>query len=83
MNERDQDQCQLIGEQLDALGVRHHPDEGELVSGALVLMKVTSPDGHTYVRMANSEGLSWIDRVGMLQIAQIREDTEIRAANPA
>lgn len=60
---------QPLGRLIDSLGVEHRPEEGELVLGAVVLMKVMEPDGCISMRSAWSPGLSWMERVGMHQAA--------------
>lgn len=60
---------QPLGRLIDSLGVEHRPEEGELVLGAVVLMKVMEADGRISMRSAWSPGLSWMERVGMHQAA--------------
>ena len=60
---------QPLGRLVDSLGVEHRPEEGELVLGAVVLMKVMEADGRISMRSAWSPGLSWMERVGMHQAA--------------
>lgn len=59
-----------IGNLLDSLGVEHRPSDGELVSDAVVLLKVINEDGRVSMRIAWSDGLSWIERLGMLRAAE-------------
>ena len=61
--------AQPLGRLVDSLGVEHRPEEGELVLGAVVLMKVMETDGTISMRSAWSPGLSWMERVGMHQAA--------------
>lgn len=58
-----------LGRLIDSLGVEHRPEEGELVLGAVVLLKVMEADGQVSMRSAWSPGLSWMERVGMHQAA--------------
>ncbi|MCL8026143.1 hypothetical protein [Nocardioides bruguierae] len=60
---------QPMGRLIDSLGVEHRPEQGELVLGAVVLLKVMEPDGEVSMRAAWSPGLSWMERVGMHQAA--------------
>lgn len=62
-------QAEPLGGLVDSLGVRHRPEEGELVLGAVVLLKVMEPDGEITMRSAWSPGLSWMERVGMQHAA--------------
>lgn len=59
-----------IGDVIDGLGVRATVSEGELVAGAVVLLKVIDTDGDTRLSLAHSEGLGWIERAGMLRVAE-------------
>lgn len=59
-----------IGSLIDSLGITHTPREGELVSAAIVLLKVHEPDGRVALRTCNSDGLSWIELLGMLRAAE-------------
>jgi len=65
-----------IGNLLDSLGIEHSPEEGELVAGAIVLLKVIDPEGRTALRLAWSDGLSWIERCGMFRVAEQQELTD-------
>lgn len=66
-----------IGSLLDSLGLAHAPDEGELATDAIVLLKVIDPDGRAVLRTVCSEGMSWIERVGMLRVAERVELDEL------
>lgn len=70
-----------IGNLVDSLGVTHSPDEGELVSDAIVLLKVTDPDGQLGLRFLRSEGLSWIEAIGILRVAEQTELDDLRDGN--
>lgn len=59
-----------IGNLLDSLGVMHSPEEGDLVASAVVLLKVLAEDGDVSLRIVASDGLSWIERLGMLRAAE-------------
>jgi len=65
--------AELVGNLLDGLGVEYHPEDGELVESALVLLKVIGPDGDVSLRTLSSDGLSWIERIGMLRSAEAVE----------
>lgn len=69
-----------IGEILDGLGVRATQNEGDLVSDALVILKVVEPDGGVRLSLAWSEGMSWIERLGMVTAAQALEVPDSGAA---
>lgn len=59
-----------IGNLLDTLGVTWTPDPGDLPTSALVLLKVIDTDGDTILRTCSSDGLDWINRLGMLRAAE-------------
>ncbi|MFF9123172.1 hypothetical protein ACF09J_07720 [Streptomyces sp. NPDC014889] len=75
MSDEDNDEEREVplGSALDALGITGTLDDGELVAGAIVLMKVLQEDGSTRLSMSYSEGLGWIERAGMLRIAEAME----------
>ncbi|WP_300680737.1 hypothetical protein [Nocardioides sp.] len=62
-----------MGQLIDSLGVTHEPADGELISDVVVLLKVITPDGRVCLRQAWSEGMSWIERIGMLRAAELSE----------
>lgn len=64
---------QPIGHTIDALGVRHTPADGELIDAAFVILHVVGPDGRTAVRTAWSEGVSWVTRRGLIEVARDSE----------
>jgi hypothetical protein len=72
VSDDDQDE-QPIGDLLDSLGITATVAEGELVAGALVLLKVIDAEGDVRLSMSHSEGLGWIERAGMLAVAQAAE----------
>lgn len=62
-----------IGDVLDGLGIEATLDERELVSGAIVLPKVIDTAGDIRLSLAHSDGLGWIERAGMLRVAETIE----------
>ena len=69
----DQHQPHQVGDLIDSLGVRQHVDPDEQVCGAVVLLTVQEPDGHLSLRCAWSEGMTWIERIGLLRAAERAE----------
>lgn len=67
------DDARPIGDVLDGIGIKATVADGELVAGALVLLKVIDNDGDVRLSMACSDGLGWIERAGMLRIAESME----------
>ena len=66
-------QEQGLGQRIDALGIKHEVRPGELVCGAVVLLTVADPDGHMSLRCAWSDGMSWVERLGLLRAAERAE----------
>ncbi|MFF7191745.1 hypothetical protein ACFZAR_42890 [Streptomyces sp. NPDC008222] len=64
-----------IGDLIDSLGIGSTVSPGELVSGAIVILKVVQADGSTRLSMTSSDGLGWIERAGMLRVAEQLEST--------
>lgn len=62
-----------IGDVLDSLGITADIEPDTLVSGAVVLLKTVLPNGHVRLSLCHSEGLSWIERAGMLHLADAME----------
>ena len=54
---------------LNALGVEYESDPGELVACAVVLLKVIDEDGDVGLKLRCSDGMSWVERLGMLSAA--------------
>jgi len=57
---------QKIGRILDNLGVELDLGEGDLIASALVLTKIIKPDGTVTLGYAQSDGMCWIEAVGLL-----------------
>ncbi len=59
-----------VGQVINGLGVTAESiTDDTLISDALVLMKCIQPDGSVTLLMAHSDGMSWIERLGMLHVA--------------
>lgn len=70
--------AQPIGNLLDSLGIDLALDEGELVDGAIVLLKTVDPDGDVGLRIRWSEGMGYLERIGMLVAGQQIETAGLR-----
>jgi len=66
-------QQRQLGELIDQLGVTQQVEQDETVCGAVVLLTVQEPDGHLSLRCAWSDGMSWIERIGLLRAAERAE----------
>lgn len=65
-----------IGDLLDALGITAAIEPDALVSGAVVLLKTVLPDGRVRLSLCHSEGLSWVERAGMVHVADALETSQ-------
>lgn len=59
-----------LGHIIDALGVTHHPKPGEIVASAVVVIRIINKDGSEFIRTLTSEGQSWVERAGLLRVAE-------------
>lgn len=64
---------QPIGNLLDSLGITHTPEDGELVPAAIAILKTVDSNGAVGLRLAWSDGMSWIERLGMLHASLAME----------
>lgn len=71
-----------IGDILDAQGVRLTLEGDDLITGAVVLAKVVDGEGRERMAMGWTEGQSWLERVGMLRIAELIEREDIQNGAP-
>ena len=58
-----------IGTLLDRLDVKATIDPDDLPAGAVVLLKIIEPDGAVRLQVSWSDGMSWLERRGMLAAA--------------
>ena len=69
---------ELVGNLIDSLGVTHSPEPGEMATDAVVLLKYVDEDGAVGLRLLWSDGMSWIERLGMLHAALSIETADAR-----
>lgn len=62
-----------IGDRLDKMLVRATLGPDDLVSDAVVVLKVVDGEGRVRLSLAWSDGMSWIERLGMLHAAELIE----------
>ena len=60
---------QPIGQLLDTLGVTADLDDGDLVTDALVILKVLQPDGSIAMSIGATDTRDWINLRGLLHSA--------------
>lgn len=65
-----------IGHIIDGLGVDASFSEGDMPTDAVVLLKVVTADGRVVHRTLWSDGMSWIERRGMIDVARDVERVE-------
>ncbi|GAB3258692.1 hypothetical protein [Nocardioides dilutus] len=66
-------QRQGLGQLIDSLGITHEVRPDEQVCGAVVLLTVEEADGHMSLRCAWSDGMTWVERLGLLRAAERAE----------
>lgn len=71
-----------IGDLLNSLGVTYQQEDGALISDALVILKVIREDGAVSLRLGWSDGMSWIERIGMLRTAEHIELADLPDSQP-
>lgn len=57
---------QKVGDILDGLGVTLDLDDGDLVSSAVVVLKVVPPDGSPVLRMVRDAGSDWVTEYALV-----------------
>ena len=62
-----------LGDHCDALGVKVGLDDDDMVTDIYAIVKILEPNGETRLAFAWSDGISWIERLGMLTVAQAVE----------
>lgn len=60
---------QQAGPILDGLGITLSLEDGDLIASALVLAKVVKADGQVALLIEDSEGMSWLDQLGLVSAA--------------
>jgi len=62
-----------LADLLQGMNIDYNPEPGEFTVGVVVLLKIVDEDGDVSLRSCSSDGLSWIDRTGMLRAAEAQE----------
>lgn len=57
-----------IGQLVDSLGVVVDLDESDMVTDAIVILKVIEEDGSVNIVRGSSESLDWISAIGMMTV---------------
>lgn len=61
---------QPLGTILDTLDVNATIDPDDLVEAAVVILKVIEPDGDVRLTVGWTQGMSWLERRGMVESAR-------------
>ncbi|MFE9777711.1 hypothetical protein ACFYPA_06090 [Streptomyces sp. NPDC005775] len=72
---------QPIGQLLDSLGVTADLDDGDLVTDALVILKVLQPDGSIALSTGATDTRDWINQTGLLRSAIDISEGNIRRSD--
>lgn len=72
---------QQIGQLLDTLGVTADLDDGDLVTDALVILKILQPDGSIALSIGATDTRDWINQTGLLRAAIDISEGNIRRAD--
>lgn len=67
-----------LGSIVDGLGAHWHSDPGDLPTDAVIIVKYVDNEGRVGLRISSTEGISWIERTGMLHIATAMQDNDLR-----
>ena len=60
---------QPAGPIVDGLGIVFDLNDGDLIASAIVIAKVVTAEGQATLLIADSEGMSWIDQLGLVAAA--------------
>lgn len=72
---------QPIGQLLDTLGVTAELDDGDLVTDALVILKILQPDGSIALSIGATDTRDWINQTGLLRAAIDISEGNIRRSD--
>ena len=61
---------QPAGPIVDGLGITLDLDDGALVSDAVLIAKVISPDGQPAIAISDSQALDWITQYALIKAAE-------------
>lgn len=71
---------QDVGQLITNLGVSGDTIQDDvLITDAVLLLKCVHPDGSVTLFLGHSDGMSWIERLGMLRAAERIESQDYKA----
>jgi hypothetical protein len=59
-----------MGTSLDHLGIEVALEEGDLIASAVLISKIIKPDGTVAIAISDSDGMSWVEQLGLLAAAK-------------
>lgn len=71
-----------IGEIVDGLGCELQLDDDEMITDAIVILKTVDGDGDVSLVSRFSAGMSWIERIGMLDVAAMMQREQLKGRRP-
>jgi hypothetical protein len=72
-----------LGDICDKLGVTARLADDDLVTDVYAIVKVLEPNGETRLTFCWSDGISWVERLGMVTVAQAIETPPPRHSDGA
>ena len=70
-----------LGEIIDRLGVSVGLNEGDIITDAVVLVKILDKNGKPSMATVWNEGIGVFERTGLLRIAMIGDENGFQAVN--
>ena len=70
-----------IGQLLDSLNVSAELDDGDLVTDALVILKILQPDGSIAMSIGSTDTRDWINQTGLLRAAVDYSESHYRRSD--
>lgn len=63
------DEQQKVGDLLDTRGLTLELNNGDMLTDAVLIAKVITEDGGVRVALGNTEGISWLEQLGLVTAA--------------
>lgn len=70
-----------IGQLLDSLNVTADLDDGDLVTDALVILKILQPDGSIAMSIGSTDTRDWVNQTGLLRAAVDYSESHYRRSD--
>ncbi|MEU5853955.1 hypothetical protein ABZ799_01385 [Nocardiopsis dassonvillei] len=59
-----------MGTSLDHLGIDVELEDGDLIASAVLISKIIKPDGTVAIAISDSDGMSWVEQLGLIAAAR-------------